>query len=310
MEHKDSSKDNTEIEVFEDFELDVTEIIEPIKLEDTENASTDTLSLYFKNISNYTHLPQEKEYELGKKIQSGDKEALKELVLANLKFVVSLANKYKNSGIPLTDIINQGNIGLLEAAKRFDPEKNVKFITYAVWWIRQAIIQGITEQTGSVRLPIKQAHILYKINMAKERLTKELSHEPTFEDISKATGIDINDIDTVLRVSRNDLSLDAPIRNNEDITFLDNLEAVNNVETDIINKTLRNSIEDMISDLSDREIDIITKRYGLYGEKPQTLGEIGDELGISRERVRQLELKALDKLRKKALRKKLRDYLN
>ncbi len=297
-----------EFDNIEELSIEVEDIIMPIKPD--EDVTLDTLSLYFKNISNYKHLTQEQEYELGVRIKAGDTEALKELVLANLKFVVSQANKYKNTGMPLIDIINQGNIGLLEAAKRFEPDRNVKFITYAVWWIRQAIIHGITEQSSSVRLPIKQANMLYKINVAKDRLTKELQCEPSYKEISEATGIEVTDITNIMLASKNDVSLNAPISTNDEVTYLDNLEANTNVEDEFIDKNLRESVDEIISELDEREFEIISYRFGLNGSQNKTLGEIGDKLGISRERVRQLEIKILNKLKKKALRKQLNDYLN
>ncbi|KAA0256900.1 RNA polymerase sigma factor RpoD/SigA [Deferribacter autotrophicus] len=276
-----------------------------------DDISEDGLKNYLNRISQFKPLSKEEEYELGKKIQQGDMKALEKLVLSNLKFVVSIANRYKNTGLPLADIINQGNLGLLEAAKRFDPERGVKFISYAVWWIRQAIIQALAEQSGTVKLPLKQASILYKINEAIETLSKELGREPTPDEIALYLNMDEKDVENVLRVSRNYLSLEAPIKEGEDKSFIDLLESGGkSVEEEIFLNTLKNNIEEIVSELNDREAQIIKWRFGLDGGAPKTLEEIGEILNISRERVRQIEARALGKLRKKALKRKLNDFLN
>lgn len=295
--------DDKEIEELDrDTEIDV-EV--PLILSD------DQVKNYLQRISEYKPLSREEEYKLGKKIQRGDKKALEKLVLANLKFVVTIANKYKISGIPLADLINQGNVGMLEAAKRFNPEKGVKFISYAVWWIRQSIIQSLAEQSGTVKLPIKQASILYKINGAIENLSKELGREPRSDEIAEYLDISEDDIENILRVSRNYLSLEAPVKEGEDRTFIDFLESKKqDVEEEIIHKTLNEALTEIVDELSNREKDIVIWRFGLNGEIPKTLEEIGQILTISRERVRQVESRALNKLKKKALKRKLVDYLN
>lgn len=273
--------------------------------------SDDMLKSYLNKISSFQPLSKEEEYKLGKKIQEGDQDALNKLILRNLKFVVSIANRYKNSGVNMTDLINQGNLGLVEAAKRFDPERGVKFISYAVWWIRQAIIQSLAEQSGTVKLPIKQASILYKINEAVESLTKKYGREPSSYELSQYLEMDTADIENILRVSRNYLSLEAPIKEGEDKSFIDLLESESgSVEQNIIQSTLTEALEEIVDELSEREAKIIKWRFGLEGEAPKTLEEVGDTLKISRERVRQVESRALSKLRKKALKRKLSDYLN
>ncbi|WP_050742538.1 sigma-70 family RNA polymerase sigma factor [Deferribacter desulfuricans] len=306
MEDINTDKNKELVEI--DESLDEKDFVEIPLITDI---SEDGLKNYLNRISQFQPLSREEEYELGKRIQQGDKKALEKLVLSNLKFVVSIANRYKNTGLPLADIINQGNLGLLEAAKRFDPERGVKFISYAVWWIRQAIIQALAEQSGTVKLPLKQASILYKINEAIEVLSKELGREPTPDEIAVYLDMDPADIENVLRVSRNYLSLEAPIKDGEDRAFIDLLESGGkSVEEEIFLNTLKANIEEIVDELNEREAQIIKWRFGLEGETPKTLEEIGEILNISRERVRQIEARALNKLKKKALKRKLNDFLN
>ncbi len=272
--------------------------------------SENTLKHYLNSISRYKPLSKEQEFEIGERIQKGDTEALNTLILSNLKFVVSIANRYRNTGLPVSDLINQGNLGLVEAAKRFDHNKGVKFISYAVWWIRQAIIQALAEQSGTVKLPIKQAGILYKINGAIEKLSKQLGREATNTELAEYLGMEESDIEKVLRVSRNYLSLEAPIKDGEDRSFIDLLDSGSkSIEEDIISKTLKQALGDIIDELTEREAKIIELRFGIEGDAPKTLEEIGDMLKISRERVRQLEARALCKLRKKAMRQMRHELL-
>jgi RNA polymerase primary sigma factor len=288
-----------------------TEELEAVEAAVPAPVSESSLKHYLNSISGYKPLTKEQEYALGEKIQAGDQDAINHLVLCNLKFVVSIANRYRNTGLPVSDLINQGNLGLLEAAKRFDHTKDVKFISYAVWWIRQSIIQALAEQSGTVKLPIKQAGILYKINGAKEKLNKTLNREPTSSELAEYLEMDESDIENVLRVSRNYLSLEAPIKDGEDRSFIDLLESSStDIEEDIISKTLKTALDDIVEELDERESQIISWRFGMDDSAPKTLEEIGELMDISRERVRQLETRALAKLRKKAMKNKLQDFLN
>ncbi len=309
MEDKEKTDLQDNISNIDDEILDLD--IDPVTELYDNHATEDALQQYFRDISTYKPYTHEEEIELGNKIQQGDKDALKKLILANLKFVVSIANKYKNLDVPLLDLINQGNIGLLEAAKRYDPSKGTKFITYAVWWIKQAIVQALNEQSSTVKLPTKHTNYLYKINAATEKLTKQLGRAPSTQEISDATDITVSDIEEVLMASKSYLSLDNYIGNDEDKTFLESLEDEDsNVEKAIIAKTLKSSIDEIISSLDPREAEIIIKRYGFDGEKQHTLEELGESMGVSRERIRQIESRALEKLKKKALKRRLNDYLN
>lgn len=318
-----NNKIESEVEEFEDLdtvELQGDEIeAEILNNEDPTEAleitisslTDDSLKDFINKIDKYKPLSKEEEYELGKRIQQNDKEALNKLILSNIKFVVSMANRYKNAGVSISDLINQGNLGLVEAAKRFDPEKGVKFISYAVWWIRQAMIQLLAEQSGTVRLPIKQASLLYKINETIETLSKKLHREPSSEEVAEVLNIDKETVDNILMVSRNYLSFESPIKDGEDRTFLDLLESkAVSVEDEVINTALKSTLQSLVQDLDEREANILRMRYGLDGENPMTLEEVGKILNISRERVRQIEVRALSKLRKKAVKKRLQDYLN
>lgn len=291
-------------------DLDISESPENLEIA-ISSLTDDSIKDFINKIDKFKPLTREEEYELGKRIQQGDQEALNKLILSNIKFVVSMANRYKNTGVSLSDLINQGNLGLVEAAKRFDPDKGVKFISYAVWWIRQAMIQLLAEQSGTVKLPIKQASLLYKINEAIETLSKKYHREPTSEEISEYLNIPKENIENILMVSKNYLSFESPIKDGEDRTFLDLMESKTiKVEDEVINHTLKDTLQTLIQELDEREANILKMRYGLDGENPMTLEEVGNILNISRERVRQIESRALSKLRKKAVKKRLQDYLN
>lgn len=299
-------------ELYSEEELNEEELInesseipyEPIMV------SESSLSYYMKRIANNTPLSKQEEQELGRKIKKGDSEAFEKLVSANLKFVITVAYKFKNSGLPMSDIINQGNLGLLEAAKRYDSEKGVKFISYAVWWIRQYIVQGIAEQAGTVRLPIKQAGNLFKINAAKEKLNHEYGHEPTTDELATYLNMKSEDVTDIVRVSKQSLSLESPLKDGEERTFIDFLESDReSIEDTLIKDNLKAVLNELINELDPREVQIINLRFGLEDDESMTLDELGKKFGVSRERVRQLESRALDKLKKKAIRKGLKDYL-
>jgi len=268
----------------------------------------DPLWAYLKDISSIKPLSGKEEKILAAK---GDQKSLNELVKRNLKYVVSVANRYKGCGLSLSDLINEGNIGLIEAAKRFDPQKGVKFITYAVWWIRQSILHALAEQAGSVRLPIKQAGLLYKISAKYRELFLSLKREPTSEDVAKVLNISLEDVESVMRVYRFHLSLDTPLKENEDTSYLDMLASSTEhpMDEDILLLSLKKEIEGLLSELSPREKRILKMRFG-FSKEPMTLEEIGKKIGLSRERVRQIEKRAKSKLFSKAKTNDVKDYLN
>jgi len=272
----------------------------------------DSLDAFLKSISKIPLLSREEEIELAKRAKAGDKEALKKLVESNLRFVVSVAKKYLGCGLPLHDLIAEGILGLIEAARRFDPDKGVKFISYAVWWIRQSIMQALAQQTGAVKIPVKQAVLVNKITRSYGELLKKLGREPTIEELAQHVGMEPREVERLLSICQVPLSLDTPIGDEEDTTFKDFLkgEGTAEVEEKVVQEELKQSIQEMLEQLTPQEKKIIIMRFGLDGSEPKTLREIGEKLGISRERVRQLETRAKKKMREYAMRKKLNVFLN
>lgn len=272
------------------------------------NGSTkDPLGVYLREIRNITPLTKPEEVDLAEK---GDEESLNELVRRNLKYVVFVANRYKGCGLSLSDLINEGNIGLIQAAKRFDPTRGVKFITYAIWWIRQSIMRALAEKSQAVKLPIKQLAKAYKIGEVSHFLFNHLEREPTLDEVAEAMELKPNDIESILRVTRSYLSLDAPLQYDEETPFLELLRSTSEeVEDEYFKKSLYQDMVELLKDLNPREQKVVRWRYGFDGP-PLTLQEIGDKLVISRERVRQIERVAKQKLRAKAMEKTLNDYLH
>ncbi len=272
--------------------------------------SDTTLSSYLKEISSYQPLSRENEEKLGRKIHEGDQKALNELVTHNLKYVVTVANKYRGCGIPLCDLINEGNIGLIQSANKIDPDRKVKFITYGVWWIRQSIMHAIANNSGTVRLPIKQAGILSKIEKKFREMAQTNSKEPSPQELANELGIRVAELESIMRVYRTHLSLNTPIKDQIEASYLDFLvgkEAIS-AEASLIKKDLASEVLILLKELSERESLILRLRFGFDGP-PFTLEEIGKLTNLSRERVRQIEKRAKEKLRVKAKSKLLEEYL-
>jgi len=270
----------------------------------------DALGQYMNEISKLKPLARKEEEALSKQIQEGDVQALHELVRRNLKYVVTVANKYRGCGLSLQDIIEEGNIGLIQAAKRFDGERHIKFITYAVWWIRQAIMHSLAEQAGTVKLPIKQAGKLYKIERKYKSLTQELEREPTTSEVAEDLGYSVEDIENILRAYRTHLSLDTPLRDDDVTQYLDLLENPDYIPYDdqIMKESLHQKVDDMLKHLSKREEQILRMRFGFNGET-KTLEDIGKEIGLSRERVRQIEKRAKARLKVRSASEALQEHL-
>jgi len=272
--------------------------------------SEDTLSIYLREVGKHPLLSREEEHELAVSSCAGDEEAFNKLVRSNLRYVVSVANRYKGFGLSLEDLINEGNIGLIHAIRRFDPDRGVKLITYAVWWIRQSIMHAIADHTGTVRLPIKQASSVYKISLAYQNLRQEMGQEPAVEEIAERLDMKVEDIENIMRAHRGYLSLDAPIAGDDDTSYLDMMESkdTETAENNVFKHSLEDEIEDLLQGLDPREREIIRMRFGFDGE-PMTLEEIGQKIGLSRERIRQIEKKVIRRFRARAKNKTLMDYL-
>jgi RNA polymerase primary sigma factor len=271
-----------------------------------------SLDLYLKEIGTTPLINAAKEVELAKKIRLGDQGALDQLTKANLRFVVSVAKQYQNQGLSLADLINEGNIGLIKAAKRFDETRGFKFISYAVWWIRQAILQALAEQSRIVRLPLNRVGTLHKIGKVSSSLEQEFGREPSPDEIAKELALSTLEVSDTLKISNSHLSLDAPFSVSEDNSLIDVLEDDLQPSPDesLLSDSLKKEISSALDSLTAREAEVITLYFGLNHEKPLTLEEIGARFNLTRERVRQIKEKAIRRLRHASRSKALRAYLN
>ncbi len=271
-----------------------------------------SLDQYLREISKYPLLKREDEVSLAVEIHTSCPEALDKLVRSNLRFVVSVAKKYQNPGVSLSDLINEGNLGLIRAAHKFDETKGIKFISYAVWWIRQAILQALAEQSRIVRVPLNRAGTLHRIGKRSSALQQELGREPTIEEIAEGMDIPRDEVAKTLAISRSHLSLDAPLTPGEDNKLLDYLPDDQSPGPDdqTFERALSNSIEEVLSTLKEREAKILRLYFGLDSQEAMTLEEIGGLLGITRERVRQIKEKALARLRHVSRARALESFLS
>ena len=274
------------------------------------NRESASLDKYLQEIGREELITVEEEVELAQRIRNGDQEALEKLTRANLRFVVSVAKQYQNQGISLPDLINEGNLGLIKAAEKFDETRGFKFISYAVWWIRQSILQALAEQSRIVRLPLNQVGSLNKINKALSKFEQEHERMPSADELAEYLDIPPEKIADTLRVSGRHVSVDAPFVDGEDNSLLDVL--VNpvspNADSGLVNESLNKEIERALSTLTERERDIIRYFFGI-GCQEMTLEEIGEKFGLTRERVRQIKEKAVRRLRHSARSKLLKGYL-
>lgn len=253
----------------------------------------------------------EEEVELARKIKAGDEEALNKLTTTNLRFVVSVAKQYQNQGISLQDLINEGNVGLIKAAKRFDETRGFKFISYAVWWIRQSILQAIADQSRIVRLPLNQVGVINKIKKETARLEQTLKRLPTTEEIAEAIDMPVYKVSEIMKMNNHPQSIDSPISPNEETRFVDIFVHDNDEDTDniLIKESLSSEIHDLLKTLPEKEQEVLKLFYGIDTSHEHTLDEIGDRMELSRERVRQIKERALKRLRQNSKNKNLKSYL-
>lgn len=275
------------------------------------NRDTQSLDKYLQEIGKVELISPEDEVVLARRIKSGDSEALKALVNANLRFVVSVAKQYQNQGMSLPDLINEGNLGLMKAAQRFDETRGFKFISYAVWWIRQAILQALAEQARIVRLPVNKIGSINRINKAFARLEQEFEREPSSQEIADMLEMIPEDVKESLKTNGRTVSMDAPLSSEEDNTMYDVLQSDDTPSPDksLINESLAFEIERALSTLSNREAKVLKLYFGLGMKHPFTLEEIGEELSLTRERVRQIKEKAIKRIQFTTRCKILKTYL-
>jgi RNA polymerase primary sigma factor len=275
------------------------------------NRETASLDKYLQDIGREELITAEEEVELARRIKSGDEKALDKLVKANLRFVVSVAKQYQNQGLSLPDLINEGNLGLIKAAQRFDETRGFKFISYAVWWIRQSILQALAEQSRLVRLPLNQVGSLNKIKKATSRLEQEFERPPSVEEIARKLDIPEHKLDKALRITTRYVSMDAPIAEDEDTKFLDVFVSEDAPRTDnnLMRESLNKEIQRSLSTLTEKERDVINLYYGIGMNHGLTLDEIGAKFNLTRERVRQIKEKAIRRLKHTSRSKLLKAYL-
>ncbi|MBQ3465169.1 RNA polymerase sigma factor RpoD [Candidatus Saccharibacteria bacterium] len=285
-----------------------------ITAENVDAFADDSVRLYLREIGKIPLLTPEEEADLAKRIVKGDKKAKDKMVESNMRLVVSIAKRYGGRGLDFLDLIQEGNTGLLRAVEKFDPDKGFKFSTYATWWVRQAITRAIADQARTIRIPVHMVETINKVLRTSRKLTSELNREPTNEEIAKELDMEPEKIDYVMRIKQDIASLDASVGregDDEDSVLGDFVEDEerDSPEDSAANQILKEQLSEIIATLTDREQKIIRLRFGIGGGRPHTLEEVGAEFDVTRERIRQIEAKALSKLRKNKETKKLHEYL-
>ncbi|MBQ3413709.1 RNA polymerase sigma factor RpoD [Candidatus Saccharibacteria bacterium] len=285
-----------------------------ITAENVDAFADDSVRLYLREIGKIPLLTPEEEADLAERIVKGDKKAKDKMVESNMRLVVSIAKRYGGRGLDFLDLIQEGNTGLLRAVEKFDPAKGFKFSTYATWWVRQAITRAIADQARTIRIPVHMVETINKVLRTTRKLTSELNREPTNEEIAEALGLDADKVDYVMRIKQDIASLDASVSrdgDDEDSVLGDFVEDEerDSPEESAANQILKEQLSEIIATLTDREQKIIRLRFGIGGGRPHTLEEVGAEFDVTRERIRQIEAKALSKLRKNKDTKKLHEYL-
>ena len=285
--------------------------MQQLKITPSVTVRTPTVTQYLADISHYARVTPEEEAELAARIQAGDEDALKRLVEANLRFVVSVAKQYQGRGLELSDLISDGNLGLMKAAERFDPTKGFKFISYAVWWIRQSILQGISESARMVRLPLNQINAINKLLKCKSEFIQDNEREPTEAELAELADISAEKMDLAMRSSGTHVSLDMPIGDDGESVLMDVVhdESTPDTDSNLLLESCRADIESVMQILPERERMVVGMFFGL-GRPERSLDEIAEEMDLSRERVRQLKEKAIRKLSRPMVKDKLKQYLS
>ena len=275
------------------------------------NRETASLDKYLQEIGKVDLITAEEEVELARRIKQGDRIALEKLTKANLRFVVSVSKQYQNQGLSLPDLINEGNLGLIKAAQRFDETRGFKFISYAVWWIRQSILQALAEQSRIVRLPLNKIGSINKINKASARLEQGFEREPDIKEIATELDMTVTEVKESMRNAGRHVSMDAPLIQDEDNTMYDVLKSEEAItpETGLLYDSLRREIDRAVTTLTKREADVVKLYFGLNAQHPMTLEEIGEKFDLTRERVRQIKEKAIRRLKHTSRSKILKSYL-
>ena len=275
------------------------------------NRESQSLDKYLQEIGKVDLLTPDEEVDLAKRIRAGDQLALEKLTKANLRFVVSVAKQYQNQGLTLGDLINEGNLGLIKAAQRFDETRGFKFISYAVWWIRQSILQALAEQSRIVRLPLNRVGSLNKLSKTFSELEQKYEREPSPDELADVLEVTTNEVVDTMKISGRHVSMDAPFVQGEENSLLDVLEndAEGTPDSSLMNDSLRKEVQRALSTLTQREADVISLYFGLNGEHSMTLEEIGEKFNLTRERVRQIKEKAIRRLRHTSRSKALKPYL-
>ncbi len=275
------------------------------------NRESQSLDKYLQEIGKVDLLTPDEEVMLAQRIKDGDQQALEKLTKANLRFVVSVAKQYQNQGLSLGDLINEGNLGLIKAAQRFDETRGFKFISYAVWWIRQSILQALAEQSRIVRLPLNRVGSLNKISKTFSELEQKFEREPSPDELAEVLDVTTSEIVDTMKISGRHVSMDAPFIQGEENSLLDVLESDLEVtpDSELMNDSLRREVQRALSTLTHREADVISLYFGLNGEHAMTLEEIGEKFNLTRERVRQIKEKAIRRLRHTSRSKALKPYL-
>jgi len=310
---------NEKVDVFDTTELDAAEISKSVselekELErlatQEEGYLSDPVRMYLREIGRVPLLTYEEEVALAKRVEKGDRRARERLINANLRLVVSIAKKYVNRGLTLLDLIEEGNIGLMRAVMKYDWRRGYKFSTYATWWIRQAITRAIADQARTIRIPVHMVETINKFNRISRKLMQELGREPMPEEVAVEMDIGVEKVREIIKVSQEPASLEAPVGEEEDSRLGDFIQDASASPTDQATQALlKDHIREVLETLSPREAKVLEYRFGLEDGKQRTLEEVGKEFGVTRERIRQIEAKAIRKLRHPTRAKKLRDYL-